>query len=179
MKRNSLLLLLASYEPEEGLEKEMYQNTVKFVQQHADCFERSLLPGHVTASGWVLSKDKDAVLLMHHRKLDRWFQPGGHCDGDPDVQAVAEKEVLEETGISDLNLLKSGIFDVDVHLIPANKDVPAHYHYDVRFAFGIDNDQDIVLNSESKDVKWVPLPAVQDFHDSESIMRMVRKTTAL
>lgn len=179
MKRNSLLSLLASYEPEEGLEEEMYRDTVRFVQENADCFERSLLPGHVTASGWVLSRDKGSVLLMHHRKLDRWFQPGGHCDGDPDVQAVAEKEVLEETGIGNLQLLQSGIFDIDVHLIPANRDVPAHFHYDVRFAFGINADQHIVLNSESKDVQWIPLPAVQDFHDSESIMRMVRKTTAL
>ncbi|WP_353721484.1 NUDIX hydrolase [Dyadobacter sp. 676] len=179
MKRDSLLALLASYEPEPGLEAEMHHDTVDFIKRNPDCFERSLLAGHITASGWVLSPDKDAVLLMHHRKLDRWFQPGGHCDGDPDVKEVAIKEVMEETGITDLQALKEGIFDVDVHLIPARKDVPEHYHYDIRFAFQAAEGQDIVLNNESKDVQWVPVSKVQDYHDSESIMRMVRKTSVL
>jgi len=179
MNRDSLLALLASYEPEQGLEAEMHNDTVDFVKQHPDCFERSLLKGHITASGWVLSPGKDSVLLMHHRKLDRWFQPGGHCDGDPDVKEVAMKEVMEETGITGLQALKDGIFDVDVHLIPANKDIPEHYHYDIRFAFKAAEGQEIVLNSESKDVQWVPVSKVHDSNDSESIMRMVRKTTAL
>ncbi|GGM80437.1 NUDIX hydrolase [Dyadobacter beijingensis] len=179
MKRDSLLALLAAYEPEPGLEAEMHDDTVDFVKQHPDCFERSLLKGHITASGWVLSPDKDTVLLMHHRKLDRWFQPGGHCDGDPDVRTVAMKEVMEETGIADLQALQKGIFDVDVHLIPENKDIPAHYHYDIRFAFKAAEGQEIVLNSESKDVQWIPVAQVQDANNSESIMRMVRKTSAL
>lgn len=179
MNRDSLLSLLASYEPEQGLEAEMQNDTVAFVRQHPDCFERSLLKGHITASGWVLSPDKDAVLLMHHRKLDRWFQPGGHCDGDPNVREVAMKEVMEETGITDLQALKDGIFDVDVHLIPANRDIPEHYHYDIRFAFKAAEGQEIVVNSESKDVQWVPVSKVHQSNNSESIMRMVRKTTAL
>lgn len=179
MKRDSLLALLTSYEPEEGLEAEMHQDTIRFVRQNPDCFERSLLIGHVTGSGWVLSPDRNAVLLMHHRKLDRWFQPGGHCDGDPDVREVAMKEVMEETGIADLQPLRDGIFDVDVHLIPASKDIPEHYHYDVRFAFKAAEGQEIMLNSESKDVQWVPIEEVRNANDSESIMRMVRKTSAL
>nr|WP_295930329.1 NUDIX hydrolase [uncultured Dyadobacter sp.] len=179
MKRDSLLALLASYEPDAGLETEMHNDTVDFVKQHPDCFERSLLKGHITASGWVLSPGMDSVLLMHHRKLDRWFQPGGHCDGEPDVREVAMKEVMEETGIADLQALQDGIFDVDVHLIPAGKETPEHYHYDIRFAFKAGEGQDIVLNNESKDVQWVPVAQVQHSNDSESIMRMVRKTTAL
>ena len=179
MKRDSLLALLASYEPEPGLEAEMHGDTVDFLTQYYDFLERSLLKGHITASGWVLSPGKDSVLLMHHRKLDRWFQPGGHCDGDPDVKEVAMKEVAEETGIDSLQALRDGIFDVDVHLIPANKEVPEHYHYDIRFAFKAAEGQEIMLNSESKDVQWVPVSKVQDYHDSESIMRMVRKTSAL
>lgn len=179
MKRNSLIDLLEAHEPEPGNETAMHQDTLSFVKENAACFERTLLKGHVTASGWVLSKDKDAVLLMHHRKLDRWFQPGGHCDGDPDVLAVAKKEVWEETGIKDLTLVQDGVFDVDVHLIPANKDIPAHYHYDVRFVFQMASEQEILINSESKDVKWIPLNDVKHLNDSESIMRMVRKTSAL
>src|SRR5215217_9702417 len=98
MKRHSLIALLDSYKPESGEEEKMYFETIDFVRKNPDCFQRTLLEGHITASGWVLSADKNSVLLMHHFKLDRWFQPGGHCDGDPDVESVARKEVWEETG---------------------------------------------------------------------------------
>jgi 8-oxo-dGTP pyrophosphatase MutT (NUDIX family) len=179
MKRNSLIALLDSYCPVDEHENDMYQDTVRFVTENPECFERTLEKGHVTASGWVVSPDKSAALLMHHRKLDRWFQPGGHCDGDPSVEDVARKEVWEETGVQDLELLKEGIFDVDVHQIPANKEFPAHYHYDIRFVFKADPSNALAINSESKDVQWIPVADVQDYNNSESIMRMVRKTIAL
>jgi 8-oxo-dGTP pyrophosphatase MutT (NUDIX family) len=179
MKRSSLLSLLDSYIPAEGLETEMYLETKQFVNDNPDCFERTLQKGHITASGWVISPDRSLALLMHHRKLDRWFQPGGHADGDPDVLHVAEKEVEEETGAYNLKLAKEGIFDVDVHLIPANSKDPAHYHYDMRFVFEADPKAELVINSESKDVRWVPVQEIVELNDSESLMRMVRKTSAL
>ncbi|WP_031525721.1 NUDIX hydrolase [Dyadobacter crusticola] len=179
MKRDSLLALLRSYQPLNEEENQMYVDTIAFVENNEDCFERTLLEGHVTASGWVLSADRLSILLMHHFKLNQWFQPGGHCDGDPDVEAVARKEVWEETGINDLILAKPGIYDVDVHLIPANKALPAHLHYDIRFAFVAPENAQIVINSESRDVQWIPIPEVAAFNNSESIMRMVRKTSSL
>jgi 8-oxo-dGTP pyrophosphatase MutT (NUDIX family) len=179
MKRSSLLSLLDSYVPADDLENEMYLETIQFVNDNPDCFERTLQKGHITASGWVISPDRSLALLMHHRKLDRWFQPGGHADGDPDVLHVAEKEVVEETGASNLKLAKEGIFDVDVHLIPANSKDPAHYHYDMRFVFEADPKAELVINSESKDVRWVPVQEIVLLNDSESLMRMVRKTSAL
>lgn len=177
MKRNDLLSLLKSYLPTSGLEEDMYADTVQFVHAHPDCFERSLQVGHVTASGWVVSPDKEQVLLMHHRKLDKWFQPGGHCDGDPDVKNVASKEVEEETGLRNFTLVGDQIFDVDVHFIPANSKDPGHYHYDIRFLFEADPADDLVINMESKDVRWVPVSEVYLLNDSESLLRMVRKTT--
>lgn len=178
MKRNSLLALLAAYTPEAGLENEMYLDTIEFVKKYPDCFERSLEIGHVTASGLVLSPDGSAVLLMHHQKLGRWLQPGGHCDGDPDTEAVARKEIWEETGIQHLDLYKIGIFDVDIHLIPERKGLPAHHHYDIRFAFKAADQQQIVVNDESLDVQWIPLGKVSELNDSESVVRMIRKITA-
>lgn len=179
MKRNTLIALLNSYVPVDDNENDMYQDTIRFVAANPDCFERTLKKGHVTASGWVVSPDRSTALLMHHRKLDRWFQPGGHCDGDPLVEDVVRKEVWEETGVRDLELLKDGIFDVDVHLIPANKEFPAHYHYDIRFIFKADPFNALIINSESKDVQWIPVTDIEGYNNSESIMRMVRKTIAL
>jgi len=179
MKRNSLKALLDSYSTADQAESEMLQETKNFVSANADCFERTLASGHVTASGWIISNNKEEVLLMHHRKLDRWFQPGGHCDGDPDVVAVAKKEVEEETGLVNFSLLQDGIFDVDIHLIPANSKDAAHYHYDIRFLFEADPDEELIINIESNDVKWIPVSEVENLNNSESMMRMVRKISAL
>lgn len=167
--------MLNAYIPSDALEMEMYLETKKFVNDNPDCFERTLQIGHVTASGWVVSQDRSQVLLMHHRKLDRWFQPGGHCDGDADVIHVAAKEVEEETGVRNFKLVLEGIFDVDVHLIPANSKDPAHAHYDIRFLFEANPKDELVVNIESKDVRWIPMEEVQLHNDSESLMRMVRK----
>ncbi|MEO6685452.1 MAG: NUDIX hydrolase [Dyadobacter sp.] len=179
MKRSNLLSLLDSYLPTEGVETEMYLETIQFIKDNSECFERTLQIGHITASGWVISPNKDKVLLMHHRKLDRWFQPGGHADGDPDVLHVAEKEVEEETGASNLKRVKEGIFDVDVHLIPANSKDPAHYHYDIRFVFEAKPEDELVINIESKEVRWVPVEDIHLLNDSESLMRMVRKAVLI
>ncbi|QRR01757.1 NUDIX hydrolase [Dyadobacter sandarakinus] len=177
MERDSLIRLLEAYQPEPGQEAGMYLRTLAFVKAEPDCFERTLLKGHVTASGWVLSPDKNSVLLLHHRKLDKWFQPGGHCDGDPDVVRVARKEVEEETGLTSLQFLQEGVFDVDIHTIPAGKDTGEHEHFDVRFAFLASESQQVVINNESRDVRWIPLEEVPQYNHSESILRMVRKVT--
>jgi 8-oxo-dGTP pyrophosphatase MutT (NUDIX family) len=178
MCRSALLSLLVNYTPTPGTESEMHDATIRFVERHVDCFERSLAVGHITASGWVVSPDRSQVLLMHHRKLDRWFQPGGHCDGDPDTAAVAKKEVMEETGIKNPFLISDEIYDVDVHLIPASSKDAAHYHYDIRFLFEADPNDALIINKESKDVKWVSVQEVATLNDSESIVRMVRKLRA-
>lgn len=168
--------MLKEYVPFNEDDKSMQAETIQFVMDHEDCFARTLAIGHVTASGWVVSPDRSQVLLMHHRKLDRWFQPGGHCDGDADTQRVARKEVEEETGVADLKLLSTGIFDVDIHLIPDNKKESAHLHYDIRYLFEGNSEQPLQINIESKDLKWINLSDVSLFNDSESIMRMVNKT---
>ncbi|MFN8356856.1 MAG: NUDIX hydrolase [Spirosomataceae bacterium] len=178
MHRNELLQLLQQHQPSDALEASMTQETLTFVQAHPNCFERTLLIGHVTGSAWIVDAAREQALLVHHQKLNRWFQPGGHCDGDADVLRVALKEAEEETGLM-VKAMATSIFDVDVHLIPERKTEPAHYHYDVRFLFEADPQQPVVVSFESKDVKWIPLHEIAALNDSESIVRMVRKTQLL
>jgi 8-oxo-dGTP pyrophosphatase MutT (NUDIX family) len=175
MIRHSILELLRAHRTNDQLENTMLQNTIHFIEQHPDCFERSLLTGHVTGSAWIVNKQGTHVLMMHHKKLDKWFQPGGHCDGDPDVMAVAAKEAFEETGI-EVRLLTPAVFDVDHHVIPARKDIPEHIHYDIRFLFEADKTADeLPANAEATAVRWIPLEEVEQYNNTPSIMRLVKK----
>jgi 8-oxo-dGTP pyrophosphatase MutT (NUDIX family) len=175
-----LLSLLRQHTPADANEAAMTAQTIAFVETHPDCFERSSLIGHITGSAWITSPDGQQVLLIHHRKLDRWFQPGGHADGNPDVEAVARREAEEETGLTDLQLASPRLFDVDIHPIPARVDptageIPAHLHYDIRFQYISNNQILFGENREVKNSRWVSLDEAEALADSESISRMVRK----
>ncbi len=178
MHRNYLIGLLESYHPEDPQEVEMKNALLKFVRGNAMCFERSLEEGHVTASCWLLNCVGSHALLMHHAKIGKWIQPGGHCDGDPDVVAVAMKEAREESGIEKVCLVRPQIFDLDIHVFPAGKDVKEHLHYDVRFLLQAVGDDTLVQNGESNHLLWVgkedSLPT-----DSRSIVRMYEKWISL
>ncbi|MFN8342569.1 MAG: NUDIX hydrolase [Cyclobacteriaceae bacterium] len=140
----------------------------------ARAFHRDHLPGHFTGSAWVTTPDRMQVVLVHHLKLGRWLQPGGHADGNTDLHSVACRELEEETGLKGLALLGEGIYDLDIHQIPARPDFPAHWHYDVRFAF-LSEPVKLVVSHESHDVRWVPLSELGAFNADESLNRMKQK----
>jgi 8-oxo-dGTP pyrophosphatase MutT (NUDIX family) len=116
---------------------------------------------------------------MHHAKLDKWFQLGGHADGESDLLAVAVKEAQEESGVGGIEPLSDQIFDIDIHLIPARKDEPAHYHYDVRFLLAVVSDEEVVQNGESKELRWIEMDASALPTESQSVARMFNKWLSL
>ena len=151
---------------------------IDFLNSHPSVFERAHPPGHFTGSAWLVSVDDARVLLMHHRKLDRWLQPGGHADGDPDLRAVALREAREESGLTRLRVVGAGIFDVDRHEIPERGTEPAHRHYDLRFIIEADPAEPLRVTRESKELAWVRIADVVTLNPEESMARMVRKTLA-
>lgn len=185
MHRQPLLELLDRYAARFPAEGAITARIRALVTAHADCFERTCRPGHITGSAWVLSHDRAKVLLVHHAKLDRWLQPGGHADGETEIAEVALREVREETGLErvTLPLHENELvpLDLDVHLIPPRYHADgtikedAHEHHDVRFLVVADADQEIVLSEESHDLGWFTAREVQELTDEESVLRMLRK----
>jgi 8-oxo-dGTP pyrophosphatase MutT (NUDIX family) len=47
----------------------------------------------------ITNPERTKVLLMLHKKFQRWQQFGGHCDGETDVRSVAIREFHEESDI--------------------------------------------------------------------------------
>lgn len=177
--RAALLAELDAYVASDAREASMRERLRAFVAAHADCFERTNLAGHVTGSAWIVDRAATAVVLLHHRKLDRWLQPGGHADGDPDVRRVALREAAEESGLTDLVAASADIYDVDAHEIPARPGEPAHVHFDVRFAFFARRDEAPIVSDESHEVAWVPLAQIERYAIDDSVRRLVAKTAAL
>ncbi len=176
MKRDLLLRLLQDYQPTPE-EAQFKTDMLTFIKEHEECFERTLERGHITASAWLLSKDHSHALLLHHKKLNRWFQLGGHCDGDSDVLAVAIKEAQEESGIVGIApvALEPTIFDIDIHWIPEHKEVKGHWHYDVRFLLQVTTDEQIVQNHESNELRWISKNENELPTQERSVTRMFKK----
>ena len=176
MYRQGLLAALDGYAlryPDERAQVERFSD---FINNNVNCFERSSVVGHVTGSAWVIDGLHQRCLLTNHKKLNRWLQPGGHCDGDGDIASVALREAYEESGLPGLKLVSPEIFDIDIHLIPARKAEPEHLHYDVRFLFECGCDEHYVVSDESHDLAWVPLVKVSNYSSEDSVLRMVQKT---
>lgn len=138
-------------------------------------FRRERRAGHFTASAWVLAPESASVLLIHHRKLDRWLQPGGHADGEVDLTAVAEREVLEETAIAAEQFQGGVIFDLDIHRIPRRRQVAEHDHFDVRFLMVAPAGVTPRGNDETQDARWVPLGELERYTTDLSMLRMREK----
>lgn len=175
MHRTALLNLLAAHEPYDDHEATMLRQTIAFVREHERCFERDLSVGHITGSAWLLDRSHGRVLLTFHRKLNMWLQLGGHAEGDPDVLAVAVREAHEESGLTDITPIHAGIFDVDIHPIPAHAKEPPHLHYDVRFLLEARGSDRFVVSDESHDLAWVSPEELLRFDVDDSVRRMHRK----
>lgn len=121
---------------------------------------------HFCASVWVTTKTTPKkVLLLHHKKFDKWQQPGGHIEKFENPIEGAIREVAEETGI-DISFLLNGIEKIDdegsllpipqflmEQSIPAHKTEPAHFHLDIQYVVEID-EQTVNGNGESHDIRW-------------------------
>jgi len=173
MDRALLVGMLQSYKTEFIEEQKFILSFLELLKSN-DCFQRTHLPGHITGSSWIVNQDRTKTLLVHHAKLNKWVQPGGHADGEENILNVALREAEEETGLRNLKP-SSGIFDLDIHLIPERKDFPAHYHYDIRFLVEANENEKIVVSEESHDVQWINLHDLEKFSSERSVLRMKEK----
>ena len=150
-----------------------------FFLDHPDAAERACSAGHLTGSALVVEATGTRTLLMLHRKLGRWFQPGGHADGDANLAAVALREATEETGITGLRVALPAI-DVDVHRVPLPGEEP-HLHLDARFLVVAPPGSAERANEESLALRWVTEADLDAFEPpvDDSTRRLVRRGLAL
>ena len=178
----SLREQLTGYQPTGETEAGFLARMLELTEHGAACERTHFEPGHFTASAFVLSPDKRDVVLIHHKKLGIWVQPGGHVEEtDSDLASAARREVLEEVGLAELEPFPAGdsaLFDIDIHDIPARKTEPAHQHFDVRFAF-VARTRDLRQSEEVTDLRWVPLGEVERMGSDASVMRAVHKLRRL
>lgn len=145
-----------------------------FVDAHpADAHSRSCVPGHLTASALVVDARRERALLTFHKKLRRWLQLGGHCDGDANLAAVALREAIEESGIDEL-VIDPAPIDLDIHVIPARHDEPEHLHLDTRFLVVAPDGATLRVSEESLALAWFTRGELAAIDTDNSVRRLIK-----
>jgi 8-oxo-dGTP pyrophosphatase MutT (NUDIX family) len=153
--------------------EERRRSVLAFLAAHPDALERTCAEGHLTGSALVVDSAGRRTLLMLHRKLGRWFQPGGHADGDADLAHVALREASEETGLKGLRIVLPAI-DIDVHRVEPPGESP-HLHLDVRYLVVAPAGAVEVGNDESLALRWVVEADLAGLGADPSTQRLVQR----
>ncbi len=158
---------------EESLRAEFVQH----LASHDDAMLRQCVPGHLTATTAVLSHDGARVLLTLHPKAGMWLPMGGHCEPDDRTLAqVALREAVEESGISDLELLP-GPLALDKHRVWCHP--PQSWHLDIEYAAVAPADAAAVISDESLDLRWFPVEEIPELSDEATRRLAARGQAAL
>jgi 8-oxo-dGTP pyrophosphatase MutT (NUDIX family) len=148
---------------------------LRYADELGEPFSREQAGAHFTASALVVDMAGGRTCMIHHAKLGRRLQPGGHIEPDDEtVPKAAVREVLEETGLSvRLHPWAPRPFDVDIHEIPEREDEPAHLHLDMRYLVVAD-ESELAAGAE-----WVPLDEAIAAADEPALARLLRKAQRL
>lgn len=141
----------------------------------ADTYE----PGHFTVSAFVTDAQVGRLVLVHHKRVGSWLQPGGHIEPeDASLEAALWRELEEEAGLVLLEPASPDLFDVDIHTVPATERRPAHRHFDLRFH--LTTTQSHLEPAPGGDpVSWVPLGDVDNWTSDASVLRATAKLVAM
>ena len=167
MTREKLLNQIAAYIPYNEQEAADRELILHWIQDHDDAFTRQNQVAHITASAWVVNRDRRKVLLVYHNIYKSWSWMGGHADGDRDLCGVALRETGEESGLMDLRLLTPEIFSletltVDGH-IKRGSYVSSHLHLNVTYLLEADPREPLRMKpDENSGVAWFPVSQVAE-----------------
>jgi 8-oxo-dGTP pyrophosphatase MutT (NUDIX family) len=169
--------LLEAWTPPSDEQARVRDEMLAFIDAHPDdAHRRTCLEGHLTASALVFDASGERALLTFHKKLGRWLQLGGHCDGDANLPAVALREAREESGIDDLAIDPVPV-DLDIHPIPERPGEPRHLHLDTRFFVWAPREARERMSKESIDLRWFRAGEAARLDTDDSVRRLFRIAT--
>lgn len=157
--RQELINQIEDYKPFNEQEKMDKLLLLNWIRNNDNAFSRENTVAHMTASAWVVNKDRSKVLMVYHNIYNSWSWLGGHADGETDLLSVALREVKEEAGITNVKPVSEEIFSlesltVDGHVKKGNY-ISSHLHLNVTYLLEADSDEAVSIKAdENSGVAW-------------------------
>lgn len=157
---------------------EQEENDKKIMLEYMEKFDNLLTRenevAHFTASSWVVNKERTKVLMIYHKIYDSWTWTGGHADGDKDLLYTAVRELKEETGVENVNILKNDIFSLETICVNGHikrgKYVSSHLHLNLTYLLEVDEKESLrIKEDENNGVKWIPIEEIDKYSTEDWI----------
>ena len=159
MTREDSIRQIENYPPFNEQEEKDKALILGWIRNNENAFSRENTVAHITASAWVVNKDRSKVLMVYHNIYNSWSWMGGHADGETDLLSVAIREVKEEAGISNVRPVSEEIFSlesltVDGHVKKGNY-VSSHLHLNITYLLEADSEEQVSVKAdENSGVMW-------------------------
>lgn len=157
---------IKNYKPYNDQEAKDKEVMLSYLNTFDNILTRENEYGHFTASSWTVNKEKTKVLMIYHNIYKSWSWTGGHADGESDLLNTAIRELKEETGVKNVNVIKNEpysleIVGVDGH-IKRGKFVSSHVHLNLTYLLEVDEQETLTIKEdENAGVKWVNIEDVE------------------
>ena len=149
---------LKAYHPWNEQEEQDRRELLHLLAQGGDLYSRSS-PSHFTASAWVVSPDRQQVLMAYHNLYDSWAWLGGHADGEKDFLAAAIREVCEESGLTQVRAVSPEIYSLEILPVAGHvkngQYVSSHLHLNITYLLEADPTEPVSCKpDENSRVGW-------------------------
>ncbi len=162
-----LLTQIQKYIPWNPQEETDRLELMRWLRQ-GDVYTRDNSVAHLTASAWVVSPDRELVLMAYHKLYSSWAWLGGHADGQRDLLQVAIKEAREESGIGVLRPLQTEPFSLEILTVQGHEKrgqyISSHLHLNVTFLLEAPTEQVLSIQEEENSaVAWLPADRLGEY----------------
>ena len=163
--KDTLFAQVRNYIPANAQEEADQALLLHWLECEDDISVRTNLTAHLTASAWVVTPDRNRVLMAYHKLYDSWAWLGGHADGDWNLRRVAETEAREESGIRNLTLLSENPVSLEILTVSGHEKkgayVPSHLHLNLTYLFEADPSESLQCKpDENSGVAWVDMASL-------------------
>jgi len=171
---------IKNYTPCNEQESKDKEIILKCIDDFKNILTRENELAHITSSGFIISRAKDKVLMIHHNIYNSWAWTGGHADGEKDLLEVAIREAQEETGIKNVVPLTDEIVSIDILTVVGHiknsKYVAPHLHLSIAYLL-LANESDClkIKPDENSGVKWIPLDEIETYSNEPYMVNVYNK----
>ena len=154
-----LLGQLEQYRPFNEQEERDRDILLRCLREEGDIFTRDNAMAHMTASAWVVNRERTKVLMAYHNIYHSWSWLGGHADGERDLLKVAVREVMEESGLKQVRPVAEEVYSLEILTVDGHVKrgvyVPSHLHLNVTYLLEADEHGQLrVKEDENSGVAW-------------------------
>jgi len=157
--------LIKKYKPCNEQETKDKEIIIRYLDMFDDILTRDNELIHITSSAFIVNKNRDKTLMIHHNIYNSWCWTGGHADGESDLLLVAINEAKEETGIKNILPVSNASYSLDILPVFGHmrkgKYISSHLHISVAYLIEADENEPLTVKpDENSDVKWIPIDEI-------------------